>query len=265
MTPLLEAKGLSIRIGDRWACTGLDLAIQKGERWGILGINGAGKTSLLLSLCGLREIASGEVRLNGKPFSAMKRREIALIIGMLFQDSEDPFPSTVLDTALTGRHPRSSPWRWESAEDEKIAREALHAVGLSGMEARLANTLSGGERRRLALASLLVQDPDLLLLDEPTNHLDIGHQIGMLDMLGGLGKSLVMVLHDPNLAQRYCDRILLMFDDGEILSGRREEMLNASNLSRLYRHPVSSFESPLGPLFIPDHTAPASGLKTGCL
>lgn len=271
MTPLLEAIRISVRAGEKWACAALDLTIGRGEIWGILGINGAGKTSLLHALCGLRKIQSGEIKLNGIAMSGMKKRDIAQTLGMLFQDSEDHFPATVLETALIGRHPHVEPWQWESSGDEKIALEAIRAVGLSGLEKRLANTLSGGERRRLALATLLVQDPELYLLDEPTNHLDVGHQIGILDLLESrtrkAGKSMVMVLHDPNLAERYCDRMLLLFDDGGALSGARAEMLNESNLSRLYRYPISSVEGPCGRLFFParGQTAPASALMTGCL
>lgn len=251
MIPLLEANGISVRIGEKWACRDLDLTIEKGERWGILGINGSGKTSLLLSLCGLREIASGEIRVHGKSISAMEKREIARVIGMLFQDTEDPFPSTVMETALMGLHPRTGPWHRESAEEEEIARSALHAAGLSGMEMRLADTLSGGERRRLSLATLLVQDPELFLLDEPTNHLDIAQQIRILDLLGKSGKSLVMVLHDPNLAERYCDKVLMIFENGITLAGESEEMLNESNLSSLYHHPIACLESPGGRFFFP--------------
>ena len=187
--------------------------------------------------------------------SEMKRREIARILGMLFQDTQDYFPSTVLETALIGRHPHIGKWQDENPHDENLAREFISAVGLSGMEGRLIETLSGGERRRLALATLLVQDPEICLLDEPTNHLDIGHQIGMLDLLEGLckrsGKSVVMALHDPNLAERYCDKILLLFDGGKAVSGEKKAILDGSSLTRLYGHPIHSVEGPEGRLFFP--------------
>jgi iron complex transport system ATP-binding protein len=202
----------------------------------------------------------------------MKRKDIARIAGIMFQDAEDPFPATVLETALIGRHPHSASWQWAHPGDEGIALEAIRAAGLSGMEMRLANSLSGGERRRLALATLLVQDPELYLLDEPTNHLDIRHQIEMLDLLTtrttDSNKALLMILHDPNLAARYCDRMLLLFENGQTLSGASEDILNESNLSRLYHYRIASVPGPHGKIFFPayeNYTVPASGLKTGCL
>ena len=108
---------------------------------------------------------------------------------MLPQDTVDAFPATVLETALVGRHPHLSRWQWESAADVGIARAALAAFGIGGVEARDVRTLSGGERRRVALAALLAQEPDLLLLDEPSTHLDLAHQVALLDRARRLARS----------------------------------------------------------------------------
>lgn len=244
MTALLEARALSLKIGGKTVCRDLNLAVNRGERWGILGVNGVGKTTLLHTLGGLKSPLSGEVRLNGKALAAMPRRQAALLCGVMFQDSDDAFPASVMETALIGRHPHLQAWEWESAEDERIAQAALRAVGLDGMDLRLTHTLSGGERRRLALAALITQDPLLFLLDEPVNHLDLHHQIDTLELLtqqvAQHGKTLLMVLHDVNLAARYCDRLLLLFGDGETLQGPVAEVLNEANLQRLYQHPVRS-------------------------
>lgn len=246
LTPLLQTRALSLRIGEKQICRDLNLSVQRGERWGVLGINGVGKTTLLHTLAGLRTPLAGEVCLNGVPLTAMPRRQVALICGVMLQDSDDAFPASVMETALIGRHPHLKAWEWESAEDERLARQALAAVELVGMERRLSDTLSGGERRRLALASLLTQDPLLMLLDEPVNHLDMRHQIAMLDLLtqqvAAHNKSWVMVLHDVNLAARYCDHLLLLLGDGEILQGAVDEVLSESNLVRLYQCPVGTGE-----------------------
>lgn len=246
LTPLLQTRALSLRIGEKQICQNLNLSVQRGERWGVLGINGVGKTTLLHTLAGLRAPLAGEINLNGAPLTSLSRRQTALICGVMLQDSDDAFPASVLETALIGRHPHLKPWEWESAEDERLALVALEAVGLQTMTQRLTHTLSGGERRRLALASLLTQDSPLMLLDEPVNHLDMRHQIAMLDLLtqqvAAHHKSWVMVLHDVNLAARYCDHLLLLLGEGEILQGAVEEVLNESNLVRLYQCPVSTGE-----------------------
>jgi len=243
--PQLEGHNLDVRIGGIQICRDANFEFRAGECWGILGINGAGKTTLLHTLAGLRSPDSGQICLNGNPLQQMSRRSIARQLGLMLQDTPDPFPATVLDTALIGRHPHLSRWQWESALDIERAQAALEQVHLRGFESRQVNTLSGGERRRLALATLLVQAPAMLLLDEPTNHLDLHHQHQLLTLLRDRvhnGASIVMVLHDINHVVRYCDHVILLCGDGEIIQGLQSEILNAEVLSRLYRHPVVEVE-----------------------
>ncbi len=253
--PLLETSRLTLEIGGRQVCRELDLTVRHGERWGILGINGVGKTTLLHTLGGLRPPLSGEIRLDGRPLAALPRRQAARLCGLLFQDQSDPFPSTLLETALIGRHPHLGRWQREGPQDQAIALDALEQVGLATMAGRLAHTLSGGERRRLALATLLTQDPQLYLLDEPTNHLDLRQQIAVLDLLGRKAreqrKAVVMILHDINLAARCCDRVLYLFGAGETLHGPAREMLTEANLTRLYGYPVASVAGENGPVYYP--------------
>ena len=255
MNAILETRALQVRVGEKLICRDLNLCVQAGECWAVLGMNGVGKTSLLLTLAGLKTPRAGTVYLHGKPLAELPRHELAKICGVMFQDSDDAFPARVLETALIGRHPHLRAWQWESAADEALARAALQAVGLADLAQRANNTLSGGERRRLALATLLTQDPALMLLDEPINHLDLHHQINALELLtqqvAQHGKTSVMVLHDVNLAARYCDAALLLFGDGEVLQGPVHAVLHLENLSRLYGHPVRSVETPGGILFYP--------------
>ena len=253
--PLLTGRGLTVAIGGKQVCADLDLDILAGERWALLGINGVGKTTLLHTLAGLREPAAGDVRLNGQPISAMPRRQVAQRLGLLLQEEGDAFPGTVLETALSGRHPHLGRWQWESAADIALAERALAQVGLQGLETRQTQTLSGGERRRLSLATLLTQDPQLFLLDEPTNHLDPHQQITLLKRLVAQTRDetrgLLMILHDVNLASRFCDHVLLLFGNGESLHGATAAVLTAENLQRLYGHPVVTLAGPHGPVFLP--------------
>ena len=245
-TPLLESRSLSVHIGKQQICHDADFTFHGGECWGILGKNGAGKTTLLHTLAGLRAPDSGQILLAGKPLEHLSRRGIARQLGLMLQDTPDPFPATVQDTALIGRHPHLSRWQWESRRDLELAQKALQQVDLQGFEQRRVNTLSGGERRRLALATLLVQSPALLLLDEPTNHLDLHHQHKLLKLLraqGHNGAAIVMVLHDINHVVRYCDHVMLLCGDGEIIQGLQREILNAELLSRLYGHPIMEVEA----------------------
>ncbi|HEY0634830.1 MAG TPA: ABC transporter ATP-binding protein, partial [Gammaproteobacteria bacterium] len=225
---LLETRTLDIAIGERILCKGLDWSINTHERWAILGTNGAGKTTLLHTLAGLRKPRRGEVVLNGTTLTQLTRRAIAQQIGVLPQDSSDPFPATVWETVLMGRHPHLNPWSGESEADIQQARDAMTRCGLTGWEQRAIATLSGGERRRVALATLLAQNPALLLLDEPANHLDLRHQadlFALMNELCGNGHAAVMVLHDPNHALRHCTHALLLHGDGRWETGSCEQLL----------------------------------------
>ena len=252
---LLETRALQVTIGDTAVCRDLDLSINAGERWCILGCNGAGKTTLLLTLAGLRPPQAGRITLQQQALSALPRRQIARQVGILFQDQTDAFPANVLDTVLTGRHPWLGPLQWEGAADLQKARTALQAVGLAGIEHRSVTTLSGGERRRLGIATLLTQEPQLLLLDEPTNHLDIHHQVRTLQLVSDLAadgnRALLLVMHDLNLAARYCNRFLLLFGAGETAQGNAAEVLTRPNLERLYQHPLLPLQGPQGKVWVP--------------
>ncbi|MBK8524058.1 MAG: ABC transporter ATP-binding protein [Betaproteobacteria bacterium] len=253
--PLISAQALQVSIGEHAVCTDLDFSLQVGERLAILGRNGAGKSTLLSVLAGLRTADVGEVRLSGQNYAELGPREAAKRRGWLPQRHGDAFASSVLETALTGRHPHLGRWDWETNRDTEIARGALKAVGLAGLEDRDVQTLSGGERQRLAIATLLTQGPPLYLLDEPLAHLDLNHQIAVLDLFAGAAKDcgagVIMVLHEPGLADRYCDRALLIHGDGRTELGSCREMLTAPCLTELYGHPLKEVESDGHRWFIP--------------
>ena len=252
---LLATTALHVTIGSTTVCRDLEITIDSGERWCVLGRNGTGKTTLLHTLAGLRPPASGDISLHNRPLAEIPRRSVAQHIGLLFQDNTDTFPATVLETVLTGRHPWLGPLQWESDRDLAIARRALQAVDLHDMEQRMVNTLSGGERRRTAIACLLTQEPQLLLLDEPTNHLDIHHQIRMLDLLqqhvAQAARAQLLVMHDLNLAVRYCNCFLLLFGNGETVQGTAAAVLTQENLERLYQHPLHAIAGPQGTVWLP--------------
>jgi iron complex transport system ATP-binding protein len=160
----------------------------------------------------------------------------------------------VLETALIGRHPHLSRWQWESAADIDCVRAALAALGLAGLEQRDVRTLSGGERRRVALAALLAQSPALLLLDEPSSHLDLGAQVATLDTLTGWarddGRAIVMVLHDLHLALRYADHAIAL-GGGRAIVGAAGDVLVAEVLSPLFGHPLAAVGKGMARTLVP--------------
>lgn len=254
-TARLEARGLSVSIAGKHICRDFNLRLEPGDCLGMLGPNGSGKTTLLHTLAGLRAPAAGEILLDGTPLANLSRRHIAQRIGLLMQQPEDSLPATVLETALIGRHPHISFWRWESHRDVALARRALKLVGLDGLEQRSQNQLSGGERRRLDIATVIAQDPQVLLLDEPAQHLDLHHQVDLLGYFSELatvrGRVVLMSLHDVNLAARFCNRVLLLFGENEALLGPRE-MLDTASLSRLYGTPLAKYTTASGTVYLPE-------------
>jgi iron complex transport system ATP-binding protein len=242
---MLACSNIDVCVAGRALVSDLNLATSGGQNIALLGQNGAGKTLTLHTLAGLRAPARGEIKLGQQPLNSLGRRQIAKQLGLLMQAYEDPFPSTVLETVLVGRHPHIDFWQWESTGDVELARRALGLMDLQGLEQRNIHTLSGGERRRLAIAAVLAQEPDIYLMDEPLNHLDPQHQLHVLKLLQELssaGSTVLTTLHDPNAATAYCTHALLLFGDGEWLMGHCEEVLTTDNLGRLYNTRVEEID-----------------------
>jgi iron complex transport system ATP-binding protein len=252
---VLSCSGLNVRIGGIQIADDFNIEIRPGEFWGLLGPNGIGKTTLLKCLAGLDEPAAGQVLLESRPLNELPRKMLARHIGMLQQHTVYVFDSSVLQTALTGRHPHLGYWEREGAGDFEKAHDALRAVGLDAFSSRSVTGLSGGEARRLAFAALLVQEPEIMLLDEPTNHLDLKHQVeimGMVDQRVHSGThSALAALHDINLAARYCSHIAMLFGEGNWCAGPADDMLDETSLEKLYHCPVERLESGSGPRFHP--------------
>lgn len=256
---MLQCQQLSIRVPGRELVRNLTLALAPGEIVCLLGPNGVGKSLTLATLVGLRLPAAGQVTLDGQPLPAHSRRSIARRLGLLLQEDAQTFPASVLQTALMGRHPHVPAMASESGQDLALARAALAELGLTGLEDRPVATLSGGERRRLALARVLTQEPAVLLLDEPINHLDPRHQILVLDKLRDLarqGRAVLLTLHEPWLAARFADRAMLLFEDGSWELGPCGRVLTTTALTQLFATPYATFTSATG-----DH-APLPALTT---
>jgi len=254
--PRLEARDLTLRIGERLLVRELSVVFEAGQNWAVLGANGSGKTTLLQTLAGLRRADGGEVLLDGQPMQHTARRVRARKLGILFQDTPSAFPASVFETVLSGRHPHHGFWQSETMVDYELAHAALAAVGLDDFSDRNLATLSGGERRRVEVATLLAQDAPLCLLDEPVNHLDPRHQIELLRLVCArvqqAGHLNLLVLHDVNLALRFCSHGLLLLADGGTRHGRLTDILDSSILATVYDCAMREIRSDAGRLFFPD-------------
>ncbi|MCF6226038.1 MAG: ABC transporter ATP-binding protein [Xanthomonadales bacterium] len=263
-TCLLRTRGLGLTIPGRVLLDDFNWQIQAGECWALLGRNGSGKSTLLHTLAGIRPAQTGAIELphegNLQSVTKLPRRTIARQMALLQQHTAYPFDATVEQMALAGRHPHLGAWQQESAADFAIVGQALDDMDLSGLEKRNVSSLSGGEARRLAFATMLVQQAPLLLLDEPSNHLDVGHQIQIMRKLRELiepdnnkknNSAALIAIHDLNLAARFCSHVLMLFGDGRYLAGPLDEILSSKQLSELYDYPIEQLLWDQGRCFLP--------------
>ena len=254
--PRLETRNLTLSIGGRLLLCDLSVAFEGGQNWAILGANGSGKTTLLQTLAGLRRADGGEVLLDGQAMQHIPRRVRAQKLGILFQDTPNTFPASVFETVLSGRHPHLGFWRTETTVDHEMAHAALADVELADFAGRNIATLSGGERRRVEVATLLAQDAPLCLLDEPVNHLDPRHQTMLLRLVCArtqrAGHLNLLVLHDVNLAMRFCSHGLLLLGDGGTRHGPLADILDTATLEMIYGCAMREIHSDAGRLFFPD-------------
>ena len=233
----LTCAGISISVPGRTLVENLDLEIHAGNVLAVLGPNGVGKSLTLHTLAGLRAADSGAATLDGQSVTELSRQRVATRLALLPQYVEDVFPASVFDTVMIGRHPHIPRFQWETEQDREIAEESLRQVDLGDMPQRDIATLSGGERRRLAIAQVLTQSPDIYLLDEPTNHLDPQHQLDVLRIFrdkASDGAAVVASLHDVNLAARFADKCLLLYGDGRWELDDTHAVLTEKRLTELY-------------------------------
>ncbi len=249
---MLEVKALSYRS----ILYDLTFSVAPGELVAILGPNGAGKTTLFRCLAQLIKPDQGEILLQGRPIEVYSPKELYQILTLAPQFSQIGFPYTVLTVALMGRASYLSPFSRPRKHDYEKAQEALALLGIQDLASRPFNTLSGGQRRLVLIARALAQEAKLLLLDEPTAHLDLKHQILVLSKIRELsrqkGLTILVSLHDPNLALTYADRVLCLKKGklvGELTDQDRKWV--QQTLEDLYGLSFSVFETPEGLLVFP--------------
>lgn len=248
MTPLVALAGVAYtypaagRRRERpFALEGVSFAVAPGEVLGVIGPNSAGKTTLIRLLTRVVEPVRGEIRFDGAPLQALARWELARHVAVVPQDLP-PLPFSVEQIVLMGRYPHAPRRFFESAEDRRIAREAMERAGVLDLAGALAGSLSGGERQRVLLARALAQRPRLLILDEPTAHLDLRHRVECLALLRRVnreqGVTVLLVSHDLDLAAGVSDRLLLLSAGRVARLGPPEAVLDAGLLSAVYGCPV---------------------------
>ncbi len=244
----LLAKQVTVVLGDRTIIRDCNLAAKKGEFIGIIGPNGSGKTTFLKALRGIFPVVEGEIILNDKKIAAMKDKDIAREVAYMQQSINLGFGYTASEIVMTARYPYLKWWENEGPEDEKIVERAMRFAGVWHLRNHAVNAVSGGEKQRIFLAKALAQQTDILLLDEPTAALDMVYADEIFRYCRKLceeGKTIILVVHDLEIAAKFCTR-LIMFSEGKIVAdGKPEEVLTAINMKNAFHLSSCVYPDPL--------------------
>ncbi len=227
--------------GNKNTIENVNLAIEEGKVKGILGTNGAGKSTMVKCINGMLK-GKGEITIDDIPFANIHRKELAKKIAYVPQ-SEEATHGMVFDTVLLGRMPYM---KWDMTEEDKnVVMEALEKLNIAKFATRYMDELSGGERQKVLLARALVQKPRFLLLDEPTSNLDPKNQQEILKLVKSICEEenigIVVVLHDLNLALKYCDDFLFL-RDGKVVAGGDMGIFTSETIKDVYNIDVEIIE-----------------------
>jgi iron complex transport system ATP-binding protein len=260
---LLRAEQLSKRLGDRWVLQGISLAVAPGEMIGILGPNGSGKSTLLSCLVGEMKADTGQVWLRDRLLAEMSVKERARQIATLAQEEVGEIYFTVKGIVEMGRHPYLGRWPWLSERDEQVVAHVMRETDSQHLAGRIFARLSGGEKQRVSLARAMAQEPLLLVLDEPTAYLDLKYQFALLGWVKRwqmeCGLTVIMVLHDLNLAAQYCDRLVVLKEGKVVRQGTPHEVIVEEMVEDVYGMTPILIEHPL--LRVPQVLLTAAGTR----
>lgn len=231
----VRLEGIGVRVGAAELLRDAELIVPSGAVAGVVGPNGSGKSTLLRTIYRSLRPHVGVVSLGGDDVWTLSARTSATRVAVLAQEPGIDVELSVLDTVLMGWTPHKGPLAADSSEDIAIAHRALARVDATHLAHRSTPSLSGGERQRILLARALTQATPVLVLDEPTNHLDMCHQLDLLALVRDLGVTVIVALHDLNLAQRYCDLVTVLSSGRVVAAGPPDVTLTPELLRDVFR------------------------------
>ena len=261
----LRLDGLAVDIAGRPIVTGIDLTVGDHEFAGLVGPNGSGKSTILKAIYRVHSPSAGRVLLDGKDLLSLRPKDAARRIAVVTQESTSEFDFTVREMVMIGRTPHKGSFDRDTDADHGLIDQAIERVGCQELAYRRFNTLSGGEKQLILIARALAQEADHLILDEPTNHLDIHHQVEILELVAGLGVTVLAALHDLSLAALFC-RTIYVLRAGQLLTGGPPgAVLTPETIRQAYGADVLVIEHPdTGtPHLIPRRVQPATRSQPG--
>lgn len=233
----IEADNLAYGYPEHPVGSGVSLSITPGEVMCLLGPNGCGKTTLFKTLLGLLASQGGRVSLDGDDLAHLPRTEIARRVAYVPQAQAGIFPFSALDIVVMGRTAHGSLFSGPTAEDRRIAQQALDDLGIGALATRDITRLSGGQRQLVIVARAIAQAAPLIIMDEPTASLDFGNQVVVLQKIRQLadrGIGILLSTHDPDHAFAVATRVALMQEGRVVAAGAPTEVLTPERLRDVY-------------------------------
>lgn len=234
----IDVRNLSVDLGRRRIVSDISFEVPTGTFVGLLGPNGSGKSTILKTIYRSNQPSSGDILVDDQSVHQLPAREAARRIAVVSQETTVEFDIRVEEMVMLARFAHKARFERDNDEDYAIVRDALETVGCTHLAGRSFHALSGGEKQLVLVARALAQQADHIVLDEPTNHLDIRHQSEVLDIVAGLGVTVLAALHDLGLAALYCDQVYLLADGRLHSSGTPAEVITAENIGTAYKADV---------------------------
>jgi len=270
----LELQNVGVAYGHNVVVKDLTFQVMPGEMVGLIGPNGSGKSTIIKAISRVISLYSGKILLDGKDVFKMPRGDLARLLGVVPQMSLLPSAFTAFEVVLMGRNPHLGLLQYEGARDLAITWRAMEMTATHTLAERKVGELSGGEIQRIVIARVLTQEPKSILLDEPTANLDIRHQVEILDLIKNLclenNLTVVVALHDLNLAAQYCDRLILINNGQVHAQGTPREVINSRNIKDVYgadgcvyTHPVNGLPAVLLKAGNSQHAKPRDAIEGG--
>lgn len=230
----LDLEAISVEIAGSTLIRALDLTAGSGEILGLVGPNGSGKSTALRCVYRALRPTTGVVRLDGADISAQPLRTTARSVAALTQENHTELDFTVAEVVALGRYPHLRANQALGEHERDLCHQAMLRTEVTHLADRGMLELSGGERQRVLIARALVQEPAVLVLDEPTNHLDVHHQVQLLSFLRDCGLTVLLALHDLNLAASTCDRLAVLQQGSLVATGTPAEVLEPGLIRRVF-------------------------------
>ena len=231
---MIELKHIQVSYGKREILHDIDAAIAPGRITAVMGPNGCGKTTLLRCIGGLLKPTSGSVGIDGQEIGSYSARALAQKVAFVRQQAQTDFEFSAFETVLMGRNPYQHHLQNESQKDWDIVEQCMKQTNTWHLRLAKPAEMSGGEMQRVMIARALAQQTPVLLMDEPVSNLDIAHQLEIMRLLRTTDKTVVIVIHDLNLALQFCDDLMLIHNGALLFHGRMADGLTTENIATAY-------------------------------